>query len=177
MLRPPVPIQGRANAVCAIFTNAAEHTSVSMRFDPNTRPSLRKARAAFAFDVEWGCVGVFRLLISGSQGPLRHHMSSNSWTLNQHLPPTANSADPMTDYQARILREQREGAERSERERAEQSSDLNTPAVRIRAWERLHRLTLPRQPAHSVLSVIAEATRLTLEQVREEQRRRLAGEP
>ena len=59
-----------------------------------------------------------------------------------------------------------------QRERIEQSCELNTPAIRIRAWERLHRLTLPRGSAHSVLSVVAEATHLTLEQVREEQQRR-----
>lgn len=101
-------------------------------------------------------------------------MSSNPWTLSSHLPPAANPADPISDYRARIFREQAEGAERAQRERVEQSSDLNTPAMRIRAWERLHRLTLPRQSGHSVLRVIAEATHLTLEQVREEQRRRSA---
>jgi hypothetical protein len=101
-------------------------------------------------------------------------MSSNPWTLSSHLPPAANPADPISDYRARIFREQVEEAERAQRERVEQSSDLNTPAVRIHAWERLHRLTLPRGSAHSVLSVIAKATHLTLEQVREEQRRRSA---
>ena len=104
-------------------------------------------------------------------------MSSNSWPLKPPLPTPPNSADPIADYQAHILREQREGAERSQWERGEQSSDLNAPAERIRAWERLHRLTLPRGSAHSVLSVVAEATHLTLEQVREEQQRRSAGAP
>jgi len=70
------------------------------------------------------------------------------------------------------MREQTEEAERAQRERIEQSSELNAPATRIRAWERLHRLTLPRGSAHAVLDVIAKATRLTLEQVHEEQRRR-----
>jgi len=101
-------------------------------------------------------------------------MSSNPWTLSSHMPPAANPAEPISDYRARILREQIEGEERAQRERVEQSSDLNTPAERIGAWERLHRLTLPRGSAHSVLRVIAEATHLTLEQVREEQRRRSA---
>lgn len=104
-------------------------------------------------------------------------MSSNPRTLSSHLPPTASPADPTSDFRERILREQIEGAERAQRERVEQSSDFNTPAVRIRAWERLHRLTLPRSAAHSVLSVIADATHLTLAQVREEQRRRLAPAP
>lgn len=104
-------------------------------------------------------------------------MPSNPWSLSSHLAPAANSADPTTDYLARIVREQVEAEERAQRERIEQSSELNTPEMRIRAWERLHRLTLPRGSAHSVLSIIAEATHLTLEQVREEQRRRSEPAP
>ena len=99
-------------------------------------------------------------------------MSSNPWSLSPHLPPAAHQADPITGYPARIERERIEKAERAQRERIEQSCELNTPAIRIRAWERLHRLALPRGSAHAVLDVIASATRLTLEQVREEQRRR-----
>ena len=101
-----------------------------------------------------------------------NHMYSNPSIFISHLPSAADSADPTTGNPARMSREQIEDAERSQRERVEQSSELNTPAVRIRAWERLHRLTLPRGSAHAVLDVVAKATRLTLEQVREEQRRR-----
>ena len=104
--------------------------------------------------------------------PQVNHMSSKPWNLSSHLPPTADHANPPTGYPARIIREQNEEAERAQRERIEQSSELNTPAMRIRAWERLHRLTLPRGSAHGVLDIVAKATRLTLEQVREEQRRR-----
>jgi hypothetical protein len=100
------------------------------------------------------------------------HMSSNHWSFSSHLPPMAEHAEPASGYSARIMHEQSEEAERAQRERIEQSSELNTPAIRIRAWERLHRLTLPRGSAHAVLDVVAKATRLTLEQVREEQRRR-----
>jgi hypothetical protein len=96
----------------------------------------------------------------------------NPWSLSPHLPPAADQADPKTGYPARIVSEQIEKAERAQRERIEQSCELNTPAIRIRAWERLHRLTLPRGSAHAVLDVVASATRLTLEQVHEEQRRR-----
>ena len=99
-------------------------------------------------------------------------MSSNPWSLRPNLPPAADRADPQTGYPARIVREHIEEAERAQRERIEQSCELNAPAIRIRAWERLHRLTLPRGSAHAVLDVVANATRLTLEQVREEQRRR-----
>ncbi|HXS20047.1 MAG TPA: hypothetical protein VN735_02395 [Steroidobacteraceae bacterium] len=104
-------------------------------------------------------------------------MSSNPWRLSSHLPPAADYADPTAAYSARIVREQAEEVERAQRERMEQSCELNTPAIRIRAWERLHRLTLPRGSAHSVLSVVAAATHLTLDQVREEQRRRSEPAP
>lgn len=99
-------------------------------------------------------------------------MPSNSWSPSLHLPPPAEYADPATGYASRNGRDQFEEAERAQRERIEQSCELNTPATRISAWERLHRLTLPRGSAHSVLNVVAAATHLSLEQVREEQRRR-----
>lgn len=104
--------------------------------------------------------------------PQVNHMSLNPWSLSSHVSPAADHADQPTGYPSRIMREQKEDAERAQRERTEQSSEFNTPAMRIRAWERLHRLTLPRGSVHAVLDVVAKATRLTLEQVREEQRRR-----
>lgn len=104
-------------------------------------------------------------------------MSSIPGSLSSHLSPATDYADPTTTYRAQIARKQVEEAERAQRERIEQSCELNTPAMRIRAWERLHRLTLPRGSAHSVLSIVAEVTHLTLEQVREEQRRRSEPAP
>ena len=74
-------------------------------------------------------------------------------------------------------RQAHEEYERSEKRRqdlAEQRSDLNPPDVRIRTWEKLHQLRLPSDPAHPVLDIIAISTRLTLAQVREEQRTRAA---
>jgi DNA-binding transcriptional regulator YiaG len=103
-------------------------------------------------------------------------MYSNPSILRDQLLPAADTAGPPTTYAARAIREQIEDAERVQRERIAQASELNTPEMRIRAWERLHRLTLPRGPAHAVLDIIAKATRLTLEQVREEQQRR-TGRP
>ncbi len=102
-------------------------------------------------------------------------MYPNPSILRPQLPPAADpAAPPATGYAARAHREQIEEEERAQRERVAQSSELNTPETRIRAWERLHRLTLPRGSEHAVLSVVAKATRLTLEQVREEQQRRTA---
>jgi hypothetical protein len=99
-------------------------------------------------------------------------MSSNPWTSSSQPPSGTDHADPTVVYPARIVREQAEEAERAQRERIEQACELNSPATRIQAWERLHRLTLPRGSAHPVLGIVAGATNLTLEQVREEQRRR-----
>jgi hypothetical protein len=49
-------------------------------------------------------------------------------------------------------------------------SDLSSPEQRIRAWERVHELTLPLNPNHPILDVIAVKTRLTMEQVQDVQR-------
>ena len=101
-------------------------------------------------------------------------MTSSSWILSPHSAPPASPGELMTDYRSRLALEQFQAAERRERELAEQSSALNAPEVRIRAWEQAHGLKLPRDSAHPVLSVVAAVTHLTLEQVHEEQRRRSA---
>jgi hypothetical protein len=74
----------------------------------------------------------------------------------------------------RLAHEEFERAEKRRQELAEQRSDLNPPGVRIRAWERIHALRLPSDPAHPILDVIAVSTRLTLDEVRQEQRSRAA---
>jgi len=75
----------------------------------------------------------------------------------------------------RLALEDLERAQRRRLELAEQRSDLNPPDVRIRAWEKLHALRLPRDPGHPVLAVIAISTGLTLLQVRAEQSAREPG--
>jgi hypothetical protein len=74
----------------------------------------------------------------------------------------------------RLAADEYERSERRRQELAEQRSDLNSPEVRIRTWERIHQLRMPSDPAHPILDVIAASTRLTLEEVREEQRTRAA---
>lgn len=78
----------------------------------------------------------------------------------------------MSDYRSRLALEQFQAFERRQVELAEQRSALNTPCVRIRAWEKVHSLKLPADAAHPVLRAVAAATHLTLGEVREEQRRR-----
>jgi hypothetical protein len=84
-----------------------------------------------------------------------------------------NPGELATDYRVRLAEERAEADERRRIELLDLSSTSHSPDARIRAWERAHGLTLPRDASHPVLNSVAAATRLTLEQVRDEQRRRL----
>ena len=99
--------------------------------------------------------------------------------MDQNNPTGSISRGPMplaceinTDFRARIAANQAEAAERRKLELSEQRSSTNTPAMRIRIWERLHQIDLPRSPSHRLIDVIAAQTGLTSEDVRDEQRLR-----
>lgn len=79
----------------------------------------------------------------------------------------------MADHRARIALEESERLERKQQELLQQTSESSPPAERIRVWERRHGLTLPRDANHRLLNIVARQTDLALEQVREEQQRRL----
>lgn len=49
-------------------------------------------------------------------------------------------------------------------------SDVRSPEERVRAWERVHGLTLPIDPHHPILNLIAANTRLTIQEVQAVQR-------
>jgi len=87
---------------------------------------------------------------------------------------TPGTSDQVRTPAERLAHAEYERAEKRRLELAEQRSDLNSPEVRIRTWERIHALSLPFDPAHPILDVIAVGTRLTLEEVRGEQRTRAA---
>jgi len=87
---------------------------------------------------------------------------------------TPHTVDLTKTAAERLAHEEYERAEKRRRELAEQRSELNPPDVRIRTWERVHQLRLPSDPTHPILDVIALSTRLTLADVREEQRTRAA---
>ncbi len=87
----------------------------------------------------------------------------------------ANPVDMGLDPRARMLRERAEAEERRAHALKQQRSDSNAPAARIRIWEELHHLVLPRDPAHRVLQVVADQTGLTLAEVQEAQRLRGPG--
>jgi len=82
------------------------------------------------------------------------------------------TGEPNADYRARIARRQAEAAELRQRELIEQASTINPPELRIRIWERLHEVTMPRDAAHRLLRVIAQQTGLTVAEVQTEQQNR-----
>ena len=102
-------------------------------------------------------------------------MAFDPLTGGRHPEPPVTSGDWRADHRARIAQAESERLERKQQELLEQVSERNTPAERIRIWERRHALTLPRDPNHRLLTIVAAATHLALHQVREEQQRRLEG--
>jgi hypothetical protein len=89
--------------------------------------------------------------------------------------PIAGGGDFVAEHRARIAQEQEHEQELKQQELREQISERNTPAQRIVVWERRHGLTLPRDPSHPALDIVAAATGLALEQIHEEQQRRSAN--
>jgi len=88
--------------------------------------------------------------------------------------PVPFAGETNNDYRARIAHHQADMLEQRQRELLEQASTLNTPTARIRIWERLHQVSLPRSPNHRLLGIIAANTGLTLDEVLDEQRLRIA---
>src|ERR1700742_314574 len=91
---------------------------------------------------------------------------------NLGRPSSASAEDPMMDFRARLVHQQAEAAERRRMDLAEQSSRLKTAEERIRIWERIHEVNLPKDPAHRLIEIIATNTGLSSSDVREEQQRR-----
>jgi hypothetical protein len=87
-------------------------------------------------------------------------------------PSSSAPEDPMMDFRARLVHQQAEAAERRRLDLAEQSSRLKTAEERIRIWERIHEVTLPKDPAHRLVDIIAANTGLMSSDVHEEQQRR-----
>jgi hypothetical protein len=76
------------------------------------------------------------------------------------------------EYRRKIREAEHQRAALRADELAAQVSPTKAAEERIRIWERLHALRLPRNSGHVLVGVIATQTRLTLGQVHEEQRRR-----
>jgi hypothetical protein len=67
-----------------------------------------------------------------------------------------------------------ERAEQRRQRQEEQRLHTNTPEARVRAWEKLHGLSLPSTPGHPVLGIVCSATGLGLTEVQEVQHLRAA---
>ncbi len=102
-------------------------------------------------------------------------MAFESRNSNRSFAHSIGAGESIADQRARIAHEAAQREERRQADLAEQSSIRNPPGERIRIWERMHGLALPRDPQHNLLAVIAIATDLEIEQVQEEQRLRLQG--
>jgi hypothetical protein len=83
-----------------------------------------------------------------------------------------NSHDPVLDHRARIERARLDAEERRAHALHEQCAPQNSPDARVRVWERLHQVRLPKDPAHAILRIIAHQTALDLNEVLEVQRQR-----
>lgn len=102
-------------------------------------------------------------------------MAFGPFTGGRHVELPEPSHDWKTEYRARVAHAESERLELKRRELLEQVSERNTPAERIRIWERRHGLTLPHASNHRLLGIVAAATGLALHQVSEEQQLRSAG--
>jgi hypothetical protein len=92
-----------------------------------------------------------------------------SWRPLKDADQRSNPMQAPGPVRARSELEREERANQRRLDLAVQRSELNPPTVRIRAWEKLHGLQLPLDPAHPILDVIALGTRLTLAEVHAEQ--------
>jgi hypothetical protein len=84
--------------------------------------------------------------------------------------PTATEL--ITDHRARIAVEEEERLTQRSRQLEELRAEFNSVSVRIRAWEKMHGLRLPADPAHPILDVISSVTGISLKALREEQQSR-----
>jgi hypothetical protein len=84
--------------------------------------------------------------------------------------PLVPRTEPLRTHAEILAAEAQEKAHQRRLELEELRSDLNSAERRVRTWEKVHGLSLPRNPDHPILDLIAVKTRLTLEEVREVQR-------
>jgi len=104
-------------------------------------------------------------------------MAFESKNFGRPFIPGYNVGESIVEQRARVAHELAEREEHRQADLAELSSVRNAPGERVRIWERMHGLPLPRDPRHNLLDVIASATHLELAQIQEEQRLRLPVPP
>ena len=92
-------------------------------------------------------------------------MSSNSPKFPGDSAYSSQQSELLRTHAEMLASEAEANAAKRRVELEELRSDLISPELRIRAWERVHGLRLPQDPNHNILVVIALATKLTVEQV------------
>lgn len=80
--------------------------------------------------------------------------------------------EPMLDHRARLERARLEAEQKRSRSLADQRDPANSADVRVRIWESLHQVRLPRDPGHAILRTVARDTELALSAVLDVQRQR-----
>jgi hypothetical protein len=80
------------------------------------------------------------------------------------------TTDYISDFRAQAERRRLEAEQRRSQAILDQRSHDNTPEMRVRIWERLHQLRMPKDPSHAILLQIAQQTQLKLAEVQEVQR-------
>lgn len=91
-----------------------------------------------------------------------------------HIDRHFTTLELLADHRERIALEEEERARNRTSQFEELRSEVNSAPVRICAWEKMHGLRLPSDPAHPILRVIASTTGISLSCLREEQRARRA---
>jgi hypothetical protein len=102
----------------------------------------------------------------------KSEMQSDRRYLFSLVPPAGDSG---TDYRKRAAQLEAEAADRRQQQIDQQSCPLNSPALRIKTWEQLHQLDLPRDPDHRLVEVVAASTGLSVEEIHLEQHQRAAA--
>lgn len=82
------------------------------------------------------------------------------------------SGDYASDLRAQIERRRIEAEQLRQQALLDQRAFDSPPDARVRVWERLHQLRLPKDPMHAVLNQVAAQTGLALSDVQEVQRQR-----
>jgi hypothetical protein len=91
---------------------------------------------------------------------------TSDWPAHTLVPRT----EPLRTHAELLAAEAQQKAHQRQLELEELRSDLNSAERRVRTWEKLHGLSLPRDPDHPILDLIASKTRLTLQEVQDVQR-------
>jgi hypothetical protein len=85
-----------------------------------------------------------------------------------------NHQEPILDHRARAERARLEADQQRQRALTDQRDPANAPETRVRIWERLHQVRLPKSPEHAILATVARETGLALSTVLDVQRERAA---